>query len=67
MIKEGSKVADFCPEGIDEFGNEGQFCLSDFLSQHKDIILLHHTHHGFDWQRRQGQEDLERRKSQGAC
>jgi peroxiredoxin Q/BCP len=33
------KVIDFCLPGIDEKGNEINFCLRDYLGKDKDIIL----------------------------
>ncbi len=31
MLKEGDKAPDFCLKGIDEKGQEGEFCLKDLL------------------------------------
>jgi peroxiredoxin Q/BCP len=33
------KAIDFCLPGIDEKGNENNFCLRDYLGKDKDIIL----------------------------
>jgi len=33
------KAIDFCLPGIDEKGNEINFCLKDYLGKYKDIIL----------------------------
>jgi len=33
------KAVDFCLPGIDEEGNEINFCLRDYLGKDKDIIL----------------------------
>ena len=37
MLKEGKKAPDFCLKGIDEKGNEKEFCLKDFKG--KKIVL----------------------------
>lgn len=39
MIKAGDKAPDFCLKGIDEAGQEREFCLSDLLKQKKQIVL----------------------------
>jgi peroxiredoxin Q/BCP len=39
MIKSGDKSPDFCLNGIDEAGQEREFCLSDLLKHKKQIIL----------------------------
>jgi Peroxiredoxin len=33
------KAIDFCLPGIDEKGNEINFCLKDYLGKDKDVIL----------------------------
>ncbi len=37
MLKEGDKAPDFCLKGIDEKGEEKEFCLKDFLG--KKVVL----------------------------
>jgi peroxiredoxin Q/BCP len=39
MVKPGDKAPDFCLKGIDEHGNELEFCLSENLKQNKQIVL----------------------------
>ncbi|HDI82958.1 MAG TPA: peroxiredoxin [candidate division WOR-3 bacterium] len=39
MVEEGKKAKAFCLEGIDPEGNNGEFCLKDFLNREKYIIL----------------------------
>ncbi len=39
MIKSGDKAPGFCLNGIDETGQEREFCLSDLLKLKKQIIL----------------------------
>ncbi len=37
MLKEGDKAPEFCLKGIDEKGEEKEFCLKDFLG--KKVVL----------------------------
>ena len=39
MIKSGDKAPNFCLNGIDEAGQEQEFCLSDLLKHKRQIIL----------------------------
>jgi peroxiredoxin Q/BCP len=39
MIEEGAKAPDFCLQGIDADGKEGEYCLKDFLGRGRDLIL----------------------------
>jgi peroxiredoxin Q/BCP len=39
MIKSGNKAPEFCLNGIDEAGQEREFCLSDLLKLKKQIVL----------------------------
>jgi thioredoxin-dependent peroxiredoxin len=39
MLKTGEKAPDFCLTGIDQSGQEKEFCLSDLLKQKKQIVL----------------------------
>lgn len=39
MVKTGDRAPDFCLQGIDEAGQEREFCLSDILKRKKDIVL----------------------------
>jgi peroxiredoxin Q/BCP len=39
MITSGDKAPDFCLNGIDEAGQEQEYCLSDLLKHKKQIIL----------------------------
>jgi peroxiredoxin Q/BCP len=39
MIKEGVKAPDFCLGGIDEKGQEKEFCLSELLKGRKPVVL----------------------------
>jgi len=39
MIEEGQKATEFCLSGIDNNGNEGEFCLKDVLKQ--GILVLY--------------------------
>jgi len=39
MLKRGAKAPDFCLTGIDEAGQEREFCLQDLLKQEKQIVL----------------------------
>ena len=39
MIKSGDTAPDFCLNGIDEAGQEREFCLSELLKHNKQIIM----------------------------
>jgi len=39
LIKSGDKAPNFCLNGIDEAGQEQEFCLSDLLKHKRQIIL----------------------------
>jgi len=39
MVVEGQKAPEFCLKGIDEEGNERQFCLKDFLHEKRFLVL----------------------------
>jgi len=39
MLEEGQKAPDFCLPGIDENGQEKEYCLKDLLKEGKDLVL----------------------------
>ncbi len=39
MLKEGDRAPEFCLNGIDKKGKEGEFCLKDFLGGKKHLVL----------------------------
>jgi len=39
MIEDRAQAPDFCLQGIDAEGREGEFCLKDFLGRGRDLIL----------------------------